>query len=180
MRAAPINNNPNFGGGKTKFVSTKHFDWMHKLNGTHQRMILGGTAIVTQPLIDYYNPMADEKTRQFSVLKTIIKIVVGTVVGTAVRHVGMKYAKSLTKDAAGQAKVLSKIKNPETSAKLKQIFADPHKKENFESNMGTIIGLMGVIVADFTFDLPLAKKSIDVGTKFLGLSDPKKKKEDKK
>ncbi|MDD3420511.1 MAG: hypothetical protein PHE78_07950 [Candidatus Gastranaerophilales bacterium] len=170
MRASQVNNNTNF-SGKTRFIPTKSFDWMSNLDGTHQRIILGGTALVTQPVIDYYNPMADEKTRKFSVLKTVIKIVVGTVVGTSVRHVGMMYARKVTKGN----KFLEKIKNPALKKDLTKIFSNEKDKKNFIGNFGTILGLMGVIVADFTFDMPLAKAAIDIGTKMFGLSKPDEK-----
>ena len=45
------------------------------------RGVLGATALVTQPPIDYYNHRVDEETRKVARNRTIAKIVAGTAVG---------------------------------------------------------------------------------------------------
>ena len=49
------------------------------------RLIMGATALVTQPTIDYYNKKVDEETRTISRNRTIAKILAGTTVGILVR-----------------------------------------------------------------------------------------------
>src|SRR5574344_1003019 len=49
------------------------------------RIIMGATALLTQPAIDYFNPKVDKKTAKTSRNRTIGKIVAGTAVGCVVR-----------------------------------------------------------------------------------------------
>ena len=61
-----------------------------KLNSVEQRIILGATALATQPFFDYYNKNVDEDTRKVSTARTIAKIIAGTAVGIAVRLLFIK------------------------------------------------------------------------------------------
>ena len=170
------NKNINFCGNKNpKFVSDKYFGWMYKINGVHQRAILGGSALLLQTPIDYYNPKADEKTRNYSTMKTLVKIIVGTIVGVGVRALGIKYAEHLTKDPK---KLISKVKNPEISKELKRILGNSDDKESFEANLGTLMGVVAVFLSNFTIDMPLAKFAIGKTSQALNLSEDKHK-EDK-
>jgi len=177
-----LNNNKDIkfcGNNGPKFISDKSFDWMKNINGAQQRAVMGATAIVLQPPIDYYNPNADEKTRNFSTMKTIVKVVVGTLVGVGVRYAGIKYAKSLTKTPERFEKLIEKVKDIKIKEKLKDIMKKPHKKEIFENNLGTLMGVIGVLLANFTIDMPLAKFAIEKMSQKLNLSVDKPK-EDKK
>ena len=49
------------------------------------RGIMGATAILTQPYIDYHNHKVDHETAAVSTCRTIGKIIAGTAVGCAVR-----------------------------------------------------------------------------------------------
>ena len=49
------------------------------------RLIMGGTAILTQPFIDYHNHKVDDETRTIAKNRTIAKIIAGTAVGAFVR-----------------------------------------------------------------------------------------------
>ena len=60
-------------------------------------MILGATALATQPVIDLKNKEVDEETRMTSVARTIAKIVAGTIVGVVVRYAGIEAAKAFSK-----------------------------------------------------------------------------------
>ena len=42
-----------------------------KIAGPENRLILGISALASQPFIDYYNKNVDEKTRKYSVCKAI-------------------------------------------------------------------------------------------------------------
>lgn len=48
-----------------------------KINSPEQRLILGATALATQPFIDLNNKKADKETRAVSVARTIGKIIAG-------------------------------------------------------------------------------------------------------
>lgn len=174
-----FNNNKDIkfcGNNNPKFVSDKYFAWMRNINGAHQRAILGATALLLQPPIDYYNPRADEKTRKFSTMKTLVKVVVGTLVGVAVRALGIKYAKHLTKSPE---KLISKIKDPKIAQNLRKIMKNTDDKQSFEANLGTLFGVVAVFLSNFTIDMPLAKFAIQATTEKLNLSEDKPK-EDKK
>lgn len=62
------------------------------IGGWNQRLIMGITAILTQPFIDYNNKKVDERTRKYSTIKTVVKTVVGTTVGVMVRLGTLKVA----------------------------------------------------------------------------------------
>ncbi|MBR1776179.1 hypothetical protein IJ750_03800 [bacterium] len=104
------------------------------------RIIMGASALLTQPAIDYYNHRVDKETRTVSRNRTIAKIVAGTFVGAIVRglcHKGVlkmtdinsswKYAKALIPE-----NYLEKMKN--NSGLLK----------NYQSAISTLsaIGIM--------------------------------------
>lgn len=74
--------------------SEKHRLFVNKignvLNSPEQRLILGATALATQPFIDFYNRSADEETRAVSTARTIGKIVAGTLTGVLIRYGAIK------------------------------------------------------------------------------------------
>ena len=61
----------------------KFDNWISK--PAQNRAIMGLTAIITQPAIDYHNHKVDEETRRVSRNRTIAKIIAGTCVGILVR-----------------------------------------------------------------------------------------------
>ena len=67
------------------------------LHAPEQRIILGATALATQPLIDLKNKNVDEETRKTSVARTIAKIIAGTLVGVVVRYAGIAFVRRYTK-----------------------------------------------------------------------------------
>ena len=62
----------------------------------YNRMIMGSTALVTQPFIDANNKRVDENTRKISTYRTIAKIIAGTVVGIIVRGICFELIKKMT------------------------------------------------------------------------------------
>lgn len=166
------NKSISFSGNETKYVSGKYFSRFKDMSGTKQRAALGVAALVFQPAIDYANPMADEKTRKFSVLKTVVKAVVGTLTGIAIRGSIMRLTE---KQLANPAKFLSKIKSPELKQKMQKILADKDESKKFIANIGTVFGLIGVAVGDFTFDMPLARWGIQSVAEATGMSNNEKK-----
>lgn len=59
-------------------------DWVSR--PAQNRAIMGTTALVTQPTIDYFNKNIDEDARDVSVMRTTAKVGVGMGVGIAVRQ----------------------------------------------------------------------------------------------
>ena len=79
------------GGGfkGVEFSSSTVSNVLQKINknvsSPEQRLILGVTALFTQPFIDLSNKRVNEETRLMSFARTLSKIVVGTTVGVLVR-----------------------------------------------------------------------------------------------
>lgn len=166
------NNNKNISFSGARYFPEKPFSWLTHMNSFQQRFAIGVGALLCQPPIDYFNPMTDEKTRKFSVIKTVVKIVVGTTTGLIVRKAGMMMAEHQLKDSA---KFISKIKDVNIAKKMKEICSDDNRKKQFISNYGTVLGLLTMYVGDFTFDMPIAKFGIQFVTDALGLSEYKNK-----
>ena len=121
-----------------------------KIAGPENRLILGVSALASQPFIDFYNKNVDEKTRKYSVCKTIAKIVVGTTVGVIVRSLSIKYSANLLKSIDISKHLPNALKNPE-SRKLLQY------------TIGDILGIGVCLFTNFLIDAPLTK----LGTNFL-------------
>lgn len=117
-----------------------------KCTSAHQRGILGATALLTQPFIDAKNKDVDDKTRKYSVARTIAKIIAGTMTGVAIRYGCIKAMnwkpflpsrwQSLTKDVQDQ----------------------------YKNAMGTIVSLVVMLFTNFLIDAPLTKFLTNVMT----------------
>lgn len=178
MRLSPTDQNfkrtgnVNFSGNQTRYISGKSFAWFESIDGFKQRAALGTAALLFQPAIDYANPMADEKTRKFSVLKTVVKAVVGTVTGLLIRKAGSKYIEHLLNNPQ---KLFAKMKDSKLKDSIKEIMKSAEQKKKFSDNLGTALGLIGVAIGDFTFDMPIARYAIQHTSQALGMSDPESK-----
>ena len=89
-------------------------NWAGKaLHAPEQRIILGATALATQPFIDLNNKDVDEETRKISAARTIAKIIAGTTVGVIVRYAGIwaanRYSKFEKVFADTDKKIIEKI-----------------------------------------------------------------------
>ena len=116
------------------------------------RGILGATALITQPAIDYYNHRVDEETRTVSRNRTIAKIVAGTAVGMfVVRGPIYKAIVNMT-DLNGKSK-LSKALIPKSE--LLDITKNPKFLKNYRSALSMLIALLAMSVTNFVLDAPL-------------------------
>ena len=130
-----------------------------KWSSPHQRAILGVTALVMQPYIDWKNKSVDEKTRKVAVARTVAKIIAGTLTGVALRAGFIKGIAAMSTTAAeipANAKPFTK--------KLKQCLTpknlDPSNKDalaQYRNAMGTILSLGAMIFTNFLIDAPLTK-----------------------
>ncbi len=136
---------PSFETASDKFM-THVENFGQKCTSAHQRGILGATALLTQPFIDAHNKSVDDKTRKYSVARTIAKIVAGTMTGVAIRYgciKAMGCKPFLPKKWEGLAK--------ETQAQYKNA-------------MGTIVSLVVMLFTNFLIDAPLTKFLTNVMT----------------
>jgi len=121
----------------------------NKLAGPENRLILGVSALASQPFIDYYNKEVDEKTRKYSVCKTIAKIVVGTTVGVIVRALAIKYSANL-------------LKSVDVSKIAPTVLRKPESRKILQNTIGDILGLTICLFSNFLIDAPLTKKGTNL------------------
>lgn len=117
-----------------------------------QRLVLGATALATQPFIDAHNKNVDEDTRKVSVARTVAKIIAGTTTGFLIRYGCIK-----------SIKAFSQIPKP-GMAKYKSIFTPKGITDNtteafeqYRNALGTIIALGVMVFTNFLIDAPLTK-----------------------
>lgn len=121
------------------------------------RLILGVTALMSQPFIDAQNKKVDEETRKVSVARTVAKIIAGTFTGYFVRAGCIKLIDTMTK--------LPSEVNPKTfGGKLKMLFTPDAAKsglltklKQYKNALGTILSLGVMIFTNFLIDAPLTK-----------------------
>lgn len=115
------------------------------------RLIMGATAILTQPVIDMNNKKVDEETRRVSRNRTIAKILIGTGVGICIR--GSCY------------ELVQKMTNLEGTCKhSKSLIPDKYLQEfthslkflkNYRSALSTALAILVMSVTNFAIDAPL-------------------------
>ena len=88
-----------------------------KLTPAGQRLALGVTGLFMQTAIDYNNRNVDQKTRNFSAVRTAVKMVVTATGGVLFRELGQK---------AGEAWIGSGLASGKLT--LPQTFIDYYKK----------------------------------------------------
>lgn len=131
-----------------------------KWTSPQQRLIMGLTAIVTQPFIDSKNKSIDEETRRASVARTMAKIIVGTTTGFLVRALCIKAIKFTSKPLYAIPKSAGKF-----SKNLQTLFTPRHKTslsesamEQYRNAMGTFLSLAVMLFTNFMVDAPWTRK----------------------
>ena len=123
-----------------------------KISSAEQRLILGATALATQPFIDYKNRNVDEETRKVSVARTIAKIIAGTLTGYAIRKgciKGIEAMSQIPKEGIPYYKTLF------TPNGMLDNMSDAFKQ--YRNAMGTIVSLIVMTFTNFAIDAPLTK-----------------------
>ncbi len=123
-----------------------------QIAGPENRLILGISALASQPFIDFYNKNVDEKTRKYSVCKTIAKIIVGTTVGVIVRALAIKYSAQL-------------LKTVDVSELVPNVLRKPENRKILQNTIGDILGLGVCLFSNFLIDAPLTKVGTNLLTK---------------
>ncbi len=142
---------------KTVKESAKKLDKWKKIDDiisrpAENRAILGATALVTQPLIDSYNPKVDEETRTVSRNRTIAKIIAGAGVGVfVVRGPLYKLIVNMT-NLKGKSKY-SKFLIPKKS--LSEISSNEEFLKHYRSALSMGLVLIANCVTNFVLDAPL-------------------------
>ena len=121
-------------------------------NPAINRGIMGVTALVTQPLIDFYNHRVDEETRYVSRNRTIAKALAGMGVGMAVRGSCFSLVKNMT-DLEGKGKY-SKALIPEEW--ISKFLKNEKMLKNYRNALSTGIAICVMLFTNFLLDAPLA------------------------
>ena len=142
---------------KTVKESARKLDKWNKMDDlisrpAQNRGILGVTALVTQPLIDSYNPKVDKETRTVSRNRTIAKIIAGAGVGMfVVRGPLYKLIVNMT-NITGKSKY-SKALLPKRY--LSEICNNEKFLKNYRSALSMALVLIANCVTNFVLDAPL-------------------------
>lgn len=129
--------------------------WAGKnISSPGNRLILGVTALMSQPFIDLHNKKVDEDTRKVSALRTIAKIIAGTSTGVVIRWGCIKILDYCTKTEAGATKFQKLfLPNEKWTKELKNF--DGLKQ--YKKSLGTLISLGVMVFTNFLIDAPLTK-----------------------
>lgn len=145
-----------------------------KWTSPQQRVIMGITAVMTQPFIDAKNKKVDDKTRRVSVARTLAKIIAGTATGFAVRYLcikGIKYSSKtlseIPKNTSRISKNLQTLFTPDNSVHISKSAMDQYRNA-----MGTFVSLGIMMFTNFLIDAPWTKKLtnifVDIDNKMRG------------
>ena len=168
-------------------------NWAGKaLHAPEQRIILGATALVTQPFIDLNNKDVDEETRKISAARTIAKIIAGTTVGVIVRYAGIwaanRYSKFEKVFADTDKKIIEKIIPDKKNGFLTPAFAKntifpisdaelAKRMTRYRKAMGTLLATIAMVATNFLCDAPLTKYLTKVFQKGLEKADTQEAKQ---
>ena len=117
------------------------------------RLIMGATAIVSQPLIDEHNKRVDKDTARASRNRTIGKIVAGTTVGCIVRGLIFKLINSCTNEDISVDRWNNLFTPRNTSTVEARML--PNRMRNYRTALSTIIAMLVMLETNVVFDLPL-------------------------
>lgn len=140
-----------------KFV--KGINWIgSEISSAENRLILGATALMSQPFIDARNKNVDADTRKVSVCRTVAKILVGTMTGFAIRKGCIKAIKAYSKlpsslDKAGKQVKLTKLNTFFSPTNAASDVTDSFKQ--YRNALGTVVALFVMSITNFLIDAPL-------------------------
>lgn len=129
----------------------KFIKWFgRKISTPENRVIIGASALLSQPFIDLYNQDVDEKTRKYSAARAIGKTIAGTLTGFAVRAGFIKLTRNYSQLGEVGQKTFKKLFTP-SNAKLDM----PYAYRQYQNAMGMLLAIFGLIFSNFLIDVPL-------------------------
>lgn len=135
--------------------ANKAISWIgEKISSPQNRLILGVSAIMSQPFIDLSNKKVDEDTRKVSAARTVAKIIAGTLTGVAIRSGCIHAIDAFTK--------LPHQITPDMKFKKFRTLFTPSPGllddlNQYKKSLGTIVSLLVMVVTNFLIDAPLTK-----------------------
>ena len=140
------------------------------------RGIMGATALLTQPAIDYYNHRVDDETRTVSRNRTIAKIVAGTLVGMFVARGPVYKAVEKMTNLDGKSK-WSKFLLPEEH--IKDLQKTKRYLKNYRATLSMALALIAMSITNFVLDAPLTIVFTNLLNEKSGISKKNKNDEDR-
>ena len=133
----------------------KGLKWVgEKVSSPENRLILGVTALMSQPFIDLNNKKVDEDTRKVSAARTVAKIIAGTTTGVLIRSGCIHAIDAFTK-------LPTEITPDMKFKKLRTLFTPSSgilkDLNQYKKSLGTILSLGVMVVTNFLLDAPLTK-----------------------
>lgn len=135
--------------------SLRALKWIgEKVSSPQNRLILGVSALMSQPFIDLSNKKVDEETRKVSAARTVAKIIAGTLTGVAIRSGCIHAIDSFTKQP-------EEITPDMKFKKLRTLFTPSEgilkDLNQYKKSFGTIFSLFVMVITNFLIDAPLTK-----------------------
>lgn len=138
--------------------ANKFITWIGKnISSPENRLILGVTALMSQPFIDLHNRKVDEETRKVSAARTVAKIIAGTLTGVLVRKGCIK---AIDAFSMLPSQITSKTKWPwlrtlfTPDSAISGVLTDLTHHKNA---LGTFLSLFVMTITNFAIDAPLTK-----------------------
>ena len=138
--------------------ANKIISWIGKnISSPENRLILGVTALMSQPFIDLHNRKVDEETRKVSAARTVAKIIAGTLTGVLVRKGCIKAIDAFSMlpsqiTATTKWPWLRTLFTPDSA--ITGVLTDLTHHKNA---LGTILSLFVMTITNFAIDAPLTK-----------------------
>ena len=107
-----------------------------------QRLIIGGTGLISHTTIDALNPFVDSETRKYSAVRSAVRMVVCTTSGYIARELGQKLGKYLVDTG-------------------KIAVAKGYSKAQFALSAGNHLAVAGAVLSIFLIDVPFINKILN-------------------
>lgn len=166
-------------GGRKKLLTISSpktndaLSWIGKnLSSAENRLILGASALMTQPFIDAANKDVDSETRKISICRTIAKILAGTFTGYSIRKLCIKSIDAFTK---APDEILPNMKFKKfRSLLLPGLKYTADELSQYKNALGTLLALGVMIFTNFLIDAPLTKFLTNLFANKGGVNDKSK------
>jgi hypothetical protein len=138
--------------------ANKAIAWVgQKISSPENRLILGVSALMSQPFIDLKNKHVDEDTRKVSAARTVAKIIAGTLTGVIIRYGCIKAINSFSKAPVAEV-INSKFPRLQTLFTPSIAFEDVTTNlKKYRESYGTLLALVVMTFTNFLIDAPLTK-----------------------
>ena len=146
------------GGCVSSERANEAIKWIGRnISSPQNRLILGASALMSQPFIDLNNKKVDEDTRKVSAARTVAKILAGTLTGFFVRYGCIKsidFCSKLPTELAASTKHkwLKTLFTPDSA--ISGVLSDLNQ---YKKALGSFIALVVMLFTNFAIDAPLTK-----------------------